>query len=299
MNDLHSLPSLNALKAFIAVAQEGSISKAAQQLHVTHGAVSRQIRLLEEELDTPLLAKQGRGIKLTDAGHQLYQGCHPAFQALVASCQQLRQHQQSKPLVLACSGSLLARWLIPRLPSLQQALPDLPLQLVTSADDENPQQHADLSLSFINQPTASALLIPLEQERIGPVLSPSLAQQLDLQPGQPLPNVPLLHTLSRPQAWPDWAAHNGIPADSLNMGQSFPHLSYLLEAVLAGLGIGIAPEQLIRTDLKQGRLLAPWGFIGTHAWLCAHIHHPAQQQRTHALIRLLQDSRPAQSALHP
>lgn len=288
MNDLHNLPSLNALKAFVAVADQGSISMAAQLLHVTHGAVSRQIRLLEEELDTALLEKQGRGIKLTDAGQQLYQNCQPAFRAIAESCQQLRQQQQEKPLVLACSGSLLARWLIPRLPPLQQALPDLPLQLVTSADDERPQQQADLSLSFMKNPVASELLIPLEPERIGPILSPQLAGQLGLDAGSPLPDLPLLHTLSRPQAWPDWARHSNIQSDSLHMGQGFPHLSYLLEAVLAGLGIGIAPEQLIRSDLEQGRLLAPWGFISTEAWLCAQIHNPAQTTRILPLIRQLQ-----------
>lgn len=283
MNYLNRLPSLNALKAFVATAEQGSISSAAQKLHVTHGAISRQIKLLEEELEITLIEKHGRGIKLTDSGQQLYQHCQPAFKTLAESCQQLRQQQQEKPLVLACSGSLLARWLIPRLPSLQQALPDLPLQLVTSADDENPQQHADLSLSFIDQPAASELLIPLEQERIGPVLSPSLAKQLSLQPDQPLPDLPLLHTLSRPQAWPDWASHKNIPAERLNMGQGFPHLSYLLEAVLAGLGIGIAPEQLIRSDLEHKRLIAPWGFVSTDAWLCLKIHNSSQQNRIQAI----------------
>ena len=287
MNYLHSLPSLNALKAFVAVAEQSSISMAAQKLHVTHGAVSRQIKLLEEELNCILLEKQGRGIKLTDTGQQLYQGCQPAFRAIADSCHQLRQQQQEKPLVLACSGSLLARWLIPRLPPLQQALPDLPLQLVTSADDERPQQQADLSLSFMDNPTANELLIPLEQERIGPVLAPALAQQLDLDSSKAMPTLPLLHTLSRPQAWPDWARLSGIAPDSLHMGQGFPHLSYLLEAVLAGLGIGIAPEQLIRSDLEQGRLLAPWGFVSTDAWLCVQIHNAGQRQRIEKLTGLL------------
>lgn len=287
MNYLHSLPSLNALKAFVAAADQGSISVAAQQLHVTHGAISRQIKLLEEELNTALMEKQGRGIKLTDTGQQLYQGCASAFKTLADSCQQLRQQQQEKPLVLACSGSLLARWLIPRLSPLQQALPDLPLQLVTSANDDNPQQQADLSLSFIDNPIADDLLIPLEQEHIGPVLSPVLAAQLKLNADSSLTGLPLLHTLSRPQAWPDWAAQQDTVFNQLTMGQGFPHLSYLLEAVLAGLGIGIAPEQLVRSDLEQDRLLAPWGFVSTQAWLCLHIHNPAQRQRIEQLTQQL------------
>ncbi|MBS7325503.1 MAG: LysR family transcriptional regulator [Thiopseudomonas sp.] len=286
MKDIAQLPSLNALRAFVAVANEGSINAAAQQLHVTHGAVSRQIKLLEGELGTALLEKQGRGIKLTHAGQQLYHGCLPAFQAIADSCRQLSQQQQDKPLVLACSGSILARWLIPRLQQLQQALPDLNLQLITSAGDDNPQQQADLSLTFIDHPQASELLIPLEQERIGPIMAPQLAF---IDPAR-LPEQKLLHTQSRPQAWPQWAQRNRLDAQNLTMGQGFPHLSHLLEAVTAGLGTGIAPELLIRTDLQLQRLVAPLGFVPTGSWLCLQIHQPQQLQRIRPLIAELQNS---------
>lgn len=288
MNELDQLPSLNALKAFVAVAAQGSISLAAEQLHVTHGAVSRQVKLLENELGMALLDKCGRGVKLTDAGQQLYHGCQPAFQAIADSCRQLKQQQHDKPLVLACSGSILARWLIPRLQSLQQALPDLPLQLVTSAGDDNPQQQADLSLVFVDNPQTSAWLIALEQERIGPILAPQLAQQLNLHGVQQLASQVLLHTRSRPQAWPDWAQRNGLSAQVLNMGQGFPHLSHLLEAVSAGLGIGIAPEQLIRADLQHNRLLAPLGFVSTSSWLCVQIHNQSRLELISPLIMELQ-----------
>lgn len=287
MKELNRLPSLNALKAFVAVASQGSVSMAAEQLHVTHGAVSRQVRLLEEELAIKLLQRQGRGIKLTAAGEQLYQGCQPALQAIADSCRQLRQQQQQQPLILACSGSILARWLIPRLQSLQQALPDLPLQLVTSAGDDNPQQQADLVLAFVENPQANEILIPLEQERIGPVMAPQLAAKLDLHCPQQLLQHELLHTGSRPQAWPEWASHNKMAPEQLRMGQGFPHLSHLLEAVAAGLGIGIAPQLLIHTDLQQGRLLAPLGFITTDSWLCLQVRNRSQQQLTNAVIKYL------------
>lgn len=287
MKDIAQLPSLNALRAFVAVANEGSINAAAQQLHVTHGAVSRQIKLLEGELGTSLLEKQGRSVKLTHVGQQLYHGCQPAFQAIADSCRQLRQQQQEKPLVLSCSGSILARWLIPRLQQLQQALPDLNLQLITSAGDDNPQQQADLSLTFIDHPQAGELLIPLEQERIGPILAPELVRQLDLHNVQQLVGQPLLHTYSRQQAWPEWAQRNHLSAQVLSMGQGFPHLSHLLEAVTAGLGIGIAPEQLIRADLQHNRLLAPLGFVSTSAWLCLQVHNPAQRQLIEKLVQQL------------
>ena len=101
MSYLNRLPSLNALKAFIATADQGSISVAAQKLHVTHGAVSRQIKLLEEELNIALITKHGRGIKLTDAGQQLYQSCQPAFNTLADSCQFTGALANSAPAVIA------------------------------------------------------------------------------------------------------------------------------------------------------------------------------------------------------
>jgi DNA-binding transcriptional LysR family regulator len=80
----------------------------------------------------------------------------------------------------------------------------------------------------------------------------------------------LLHTSSRPQAWPTWAQASGLPASSLHYGQGFTRLFYLLEAAVAGLGVAIAPAQLVQDDLDAGRLLAPWGFRQTDAsWILA------------------------------
>jgi len=80
-------------------------------------------------------------------------------------------------------------------------------------------------------------------------------------------NEALLFTTSRPQAWPAWAKGHGLDPAALRMGQGFEHLYFLLEAALAGLGVAIAPQQLVADDLRQGRLLAPWGFVETSARL--------------------------------
>ncbi|KAB0782942.1 LysR family transcriptional regulator, partial [Pseudomonas aeruginosa] len=97
-------------------------------------------------------------------------------------------------------------------------------------------------------------------------------------PAARLLQEPLLHTASRPQAWPAWAASQGLAAEALRYGQGFEHLYYLLEAAVAGLGVAIAPEALVRDDLAAGRLAAPWGFIETDArlalWVPARLHDP-------------------------
>ena len=265
------LPPLNALRAFEAAARLQSVSQAAVELHVTHGAVSRQIRVLEEQLGVTLFDKDGRGVKLTDAGRRLREVSSEAFERLREVCGELRQQDSERPFVLGCPGSLLARWFIPRLDRLQKDLPELRLQLSTSQGELDPRSpQVDATLLFAEPPwPADMQVFELGVERIGPVLSPRYARSAELadQPPAALLGEPLLHTASRPQAWPQWAAAQGLQAQRLQHGQGFEHLYYLLEAAASGLGVAIAPQPLVADDLAAGRLIAPWGFVETDARL--------------------------------
>lgn len=265
------LPPLNALRAFEAAARLNSISQAANELHVTHGAVSRQVRSLEEHLGVALFSKEGRGLKLTDSGIRLRDVSAELFNRLRSTCAELQQGQADAPFVLACPGSLLARWFIPRLDRLNRELPELRLQLSASEGELDPRRSGvDATLWFAEPPwPADMQVFELAAERIGPVLSPRYAQfpALHQAPAAALLGEPLLHTSSRPQAWPSWAASNGLDTSALKLGQGFEHLYYLLEAAAAGLGVAIAPQQLVTDDLAGGRLVAPWGFVETSARL--------------------------------
>ncbi len=265
------LPPLNALRAFEAAARLNSISQAADELHVTHGAVSRQVRLLEEHLGVALFSKEGRGLKLTDAGIRLRDVSAELFGRLRSTCAELQQGQADAPFVLACPSSLLARWFIPRLDRLNRELPELRLQLSASEGELDPRRSGvDATLWFAEPPwPADMQVFELAAERIGPVLSPRYAHfaALHQAPAAALLGEPLLHTASRPQAWPSWAASNALDAAALKLGQGFEHLYYLLEAAAAGLGVAIAPQQLVADDLAAGRLVAPWGFVETSARL--------------------------------
>ncbi|MBP8236366.1 MAG: LysR family transcriptional regulator [Pseudomonas sp.] len=267
----HDLPPLNALRAFEAAARLNSVSQAASELHVTHGAVSRQVRSLEEHLGVALFSKEGRGLKLTDAGIRLRDVSAELFNRLRSTCAELQQGQADAPFVLACPGSLLARWFIPRLDRLNRELPELRLQLSASEGELDPRRSGvDATLWFAEPPwPADMQVFELAAERIGPVLSPRYAHfaALHQAPAAALLGEPLLHTSSRPQAWPSWAASNGLDASALKLGQGFEHLYYLLEAAAAGLGVAIAPQQLVADDLAGGRLVAPWGFVETSARL--------------------------------
>ncbi|WP_290447203.1 LysR family transcriptional regulator [Pseudomonas sp. 21LCFQ010] len=287
------LPPLNALRAFEAVARLGSVSQAAEQLHVTHGAVSRQLKLLEEHWGISLLRKDGRGLKLTDAGIRLRDVSAEAFDKLRAVSAELSQGSADAPFVLGCSGSLLARWFIPRLGRLNAELPDLRLHLSAGEGDLDPRRPGlDALLVFAEPPwPADMQVLELARERIGPVLSPHFArfEQLRQAPAQALLSESLLHTTSRPQAWPSWAQHNGIDPQALRFGQGFEHLYYLLEAAAAGLGVAIAPQPLVADDLRAGRLAAPWGFSETPAQLALWVPRRAADGRARQLAQWLRE----------
>lgn len=287
MMNPRDLPSLSALRAFEVAARLESVSQAAEVLHVTHGAVSRQIRVLEEELGVALFEKQGRGLRLTEAGRRLRDGTREAFDLLRESCAQIARSEAAAPFLLACPGSLLARWFIPRLDRLNQELPELQLHLSASEGDLDPRRAGvTATLLFAAPPWPDDMRVyPVARERVGPVFSPAYAGARSLTEGplESLLGERLLHTLSRPQAWPEWAAANGLDPAALELGQGFEHLYYLLEAALAGLGVAIAPQLLVADDVAAGRLLAPWGFVNTPSQLGLWVAARQPQQRAEKL----------------
>ena len=263
------LPSLNALRAFESAARLGSLSAAANELHVTHGAISRHIRALEEELDCALFQRQGRGLSLTENGRRLRDTTAAAFTQLRDGCDQVRVDVIGAPVVLGCPVSLLARWMIPRLERLIAELPQLTLHL---RPQETPLDEAmtglDAALVALEPPWPSSWQVwPLARERVGPITSPAYAKthRLHRDDCSPLSALPLLHTLSRPQAWPAWLSAMQIDPLTLALGPAYPHLYHVIEAAVAGLGIAIAPEQMVANDIANGRLIAPWGFETTAA----------------------------------
>ncbi|MDF9617799.1 LysR family transcriptional regulator [Pseudomonas entomophila] len=285
------LPPLNALRAFEATARLNSVSQAAEALHVTHGAVSRQIKVLEEHLGVALFVKEGRGLKLTDAGVRLRDASFEAFDRLRSVCTELSRDADEAPFVLGCSGSLLARWFIPRLGRLKADLPELRLHLSAGEGDLDPRRPGlDALLVYAEPPWPADMQVHvLAEERIGPVMSPHFEgfDRLKAAPAVALQREAVLHTTSRPQAWPTWAQQHGMAPGALSYGQAFEHLYYLLEAAVAGLGVAIAPQPLVADDLNAGRLAAPWGFSPTRAALALWVPRRAADGRAEQLAQWL------------
>lgn len=257
------LPSLNALRAFEAAARLGRMSAAADELAVTHGAVSRQIRHLEEVLGVPLFAGSKARPALTDAGRALLPGLTDAFDRMDAAVRACVD-ADGATLDVSCLSTFLMRWLIPRLHRFNAANPgvDVRLRAADQAVDID-RERFDVIITVDESPSAATppATLTLFAEMLGPVAAPALIPAPSPDGAADLRPLPILHTKTRRNAWAMWsAAANRPPPDPARISTEFEHYYYTLEAALAGLGVCVAPWHLVADDVRSGRLLAPCGF---------------------------------------
>jgi LysR family transcriptional regulator, glycine cleavage system transcriptional activator len=265
-----SLPPLNAVRTFEAAARLGSFKEAAAELSVTHGAVSQQIRLLEDWLGSPALFRRSvRRVVLTPAGAALLAEFGPALDRISAAVQQHRARQGDAPVAVLRVNALATfsmRWLLPRIRRFRAEHPDIEVRLTTSNETIDALSDSfdvvirggpDASYGF-----SSRFLLP---ERRLPVCSPALLEQQPLNGVADLSQHTLLHVTSMPRLWRDWlteAGQSGLrPAGSLTLD----HFYLTIQAALDGLGVAMGPTALIADDIAAGRLLTPFPDISLPA----------------------------------
>lgn len=260
------LPPMAALRCFEAAARLESFSRAAEALHLTHGAISRAVRLVEDELGVELFERRSRRVFLTDAGRKLATAVREGFALVEAAVREIREQARVPALVVSCEPTLLMRWLIPRLTDFQGRHPEVPVHLVAGGGPVTLGRGIDLAIrrnDFVQ--TGAVQATPLFRERTGPVCRvDKVASFFDQPDAGSLPELRadavLLHSHSRTDAWETWARL----ADCRTLGrrsQSFEHFYISLQAAVAGIGIAIGPWQLVRDDIDSGILAAPAGFI--------------------------------------
>ncbi|MDR6671227.1 LysR substrate-binding domain-containing protein [Rhizobium sp. 1399] len=252
---MRHMPSLNALRAFEAAGRLGLMKLAAEELNVTHSAISRQIQHLEEVLGTPLFEGPKHAPKLTEAGRILIPGLSAAFDQIDATVR-LVSDTQDGVLDVSCLGTFLMKWLIPRLHRFRSDHPSIDVRLSTADSPVDfSRESFDVAIRVGTGPWPDDCeVIPLFSERFGPVHAGNLPAD-----GGSVMRLPRLSTQTRRSAWVDWTRLSGIKAGA-ESGTEFEHFYFMLEAAVGGLGMCIAPWPLVADDIKAGRLIAPFGF---------------------------------------
>jgi LysR family transcriptional regulator, glycine cleavage system transcriptional activator len=252
------LPPLNAVKAFEAAARLGSFSHAAEELNVTHGAISRQIRTLEDWLGAPLFRRTSRNAVPTQAGIELLADVGPALDRLAEGSRRVRVSSLAQGVLnVATQPTFSMRWLIPRLSDFQQDHPGLELRIVTaSTSAERFQMEADVVISGPS-PQPGWIGTRFMGEALLPLLSPQLLTKCPLRRPEDLEQHTLLHSATRRRAWMRWLDVAEISHLKPAGEQVFEHFYFAIQAALAGVGVVMGPLALVAEDVRDNRLVAP------------------------------------------
>ncbi|XQW83877.1 LysR substrate-binding domain-containing protein [Thalassotalea piscium] len=284
--------TLSGLATFRVAANFGSFTQAANYLHLTTGAVSQQISLLEERLLFQLFERHSRGIKLTHAGSELLRVIDNSFDDI----QQTIEHLRRKPIVggevrLKLTPSFAFKWLVPRLQNFYTLYPDISIQtFAEGALVDHRNRSFDLAIDYGQSPYGYPHSTLLLAEQLLPVMSPSYYKRFHWQDtteeniNKIWQSVTLLHDAMPWQGaeksieWQYWFQHMNVKAEA-NQGHFFNRTDMAMAAAEAGLGVAMARYALVAEDFKQNRLVSPFKPIQANAgyYLIQHHSSPSTQ----------------------
>ncbi|MDR5868588.1 LysR substrate-binding domain-containing protein [Halomonas koreensis] len=254
------------LKVFAVSARHLSFTRAAEELHVTTGAVSQQIKQLEDRLGFKLFRRLPRRLALTEEGRRLASVVDEAYQSVGLEVKRLRSGVMSGIIRLRAVPSFLNKWLMPRLPRLQARFPDIELH-ITAEDSSTSLREGDFDLALdLNDGHYPGLSItPLMEETIFPVCAPSLMRgRPPLRRPEDLAWYPLLHDVTAWRGshdhgeWEHYLAAIEAPPLNVRRGYTFNRNHLTMEAAIAGMGVAIARQTLITDELDTGALVVPF-----------------------------------------
>lgn len=271
--DLRKLPPLNALKGFEAATRRQSVREAADELCLTHSAVSYQIQLLEEEFGVPLFAREGRSIVPTPEGRIFYDYAHQALVLLIEGAEAIRSARRERPLRVQTYVTASLRWLAARIPAFSAAHPQIKLLLSTCAPDwDFDESLADVGLVYREtEPGPEYCWVPLFDYRLFPVCSPKLRAKLGEHPvAEDLLVLPLVVIYSESRQWDFWFETAGVKYEP-DSRVVVDTLALALELALSGSGVALVNGPYVDAELAAGRLVRPvdheakcpgsWGLI--------------------------------------
>lgn len=266
MKRIRRLPPLNAIRSFEAAAHHGSFLRAAEELNVTPGAVSRMVKALEEHLDIALFDRQHRAIALTEDGRRYADSLSQALDLVGQATDRLMLSNNANVLSVCCHPTFAVHWLLPRWARFHQMHPDIQIELKTTL---HPEAASSNSYDFIVrvdrniEPRSEQGLVSERVVNVDsfPVCSPDLVRRIPLDKPEDLRNHVLLHGALRPNDWQRWLEAAGIDNVPCSGGHTFESLTLAYNAAISGAGVAIGVETFVAQDLATGRLIRPFDFV--------------------------------------
>lgn len=283
------LPPLNSLKVFEAAARHLSFTKAAEELHVTPGAVSQQIKALEDFIGAPVFRRHKRTLLLTDEAQASLPVLREGFDRLADAARILASRTDSGKLTVSAAPSLAAKWLVPRLDRFHERHPEVDVWI--SADMEVVDfsvDDVDIAIRYGPGGYQNLVVEHLMAETIVPVCSPRLLLgDLPLKAPADLKHHTLLHDGSPDRdesspTWPMWLKAAGVTGVDGSRGPKFNQSSLVIEAAVAGKGVALAKAQLALADLEAARLVIPFDMTTPSAF-GYYIVHPHSRSSSKAV----------------
>ncbi|PZR46810.1 LysR substrate-binding domain-containing protein [Paraburkholderia fungorum] len=252
------IPSNSALMAFEAAARHGSFARAAEELALTEGAVSRQIGRLEAFVGVALFERVGNRVRLAPNGTRYAAQVREILDRLERdSLYLMGQPIEGASIDIAAIPTFATRWLIPRLKRFQDRHPHITVHIAERMDPFILAGSGfDAAIHFEHPAWAGMHLHRLLEEVLVPVCSPALLANAGANLS--LDELPRLHRRQNPDAWQLYAQEAGIVLTNSAVGARYDLHSMLIEAALAGLGVALVPRLYVGAELEQGRLVAPW-----------------------------------------
>jgi LysR family glycine cleavage system transcriptional activator len=253
------LPPLNALRVFETAGRRQSFTLAADELNLTHGAVSRQIRALEDWFGRPLFVRSHRRVTLTEGGAAYLAEIGAAFDRIASATARQAEQGSGRLLHVNALATFTLRWLIPRLSAFQLAYPSIEVRLTTSnAPLRDLNEAYDVAIRGGPELVAGHVAHHFLSETRIPVCSPKLIERLPLQSPGDLARHTLLHAATLPGVWSQWLVAARIPDLTTAGSVTFEHFYLTLQAALDGIGVAMGPTALIADDVRAGRLVIPF-----------------------------------------
>ncbi|CAG9250333.1 Glycine cleavage system transcriptional activator [Burkholderia cepacia] len=251
------LPSLNALQIFDIVARHGSFTRAAEQLCLTQGAVSRQVLALEAFYQFPLFKRTPKGLTLTAEGELLLPTVRESFARIEEVSMRLSRRRTELALKVP---TCMMQWMLPRIMRFQSEHPELQVQITTTWGHHVDFRMEPFDAAVIYAPGAGPDMyaIPLFEERLTPVCSPDLLNRHPLASVDDLANHTLLHPTRDHRDWKRWLDHAGAPHVDSTRGLSFETLDLATHAAIDGYGIAIGDRTLVDESVAAHRLVTPF-----------------------------------------